>query len=262
MAKKLNTNKKTLDIVVTDYFPNYDWIKELVACIQQLDCKYKVIRISDTNDGPSAMLFNSLPGTRYIYAPEGDRGISKQIGLDNATGDYIMFLDNDDYLITSDLNKYLDLNVDVIRLQNSAHKISEMITHIIFKRELIEKYDLKFICGQNFFEDFLVVNRLLEHINNGEIKQTITAEPVYYYRHNPNGIVNSTQNDYKYNCLCIIDEIIREEPDYETYKNKLKSIKAIYKPQELTLAKSSKIKAIGKAAFNKLTKGGMINGNN
>ena len=262
MSKQLNKNKQTLDIVVTDYFPNYDWIKELVASIQQLDCKYKVIRISDTNDGPSATLFNSLPGTRYIYAPAGDRGTSKQIGLDNATGDYIMFLDNDDYLLTQHLEKYLKLDVDVIRLQNSAHKISEMISHFIFKRELIEKYNLKFICGQNFFEDFLMSSRLIEHINNGDIKQTITAEPVYYYRHNPNGIVNSTQNDYKYNCLCIIDEIIREEPDYETYKNKLKSIKAIYKPQELTLAKSSKIKAIGKAAFNKLTKGGMINGNN
>lgn len=262
MAKKSNMNKKTLDIVVTDYFPNYDWIKELVASVQNLDCNYRIIRISDTDMGPSATLLNSLPGTRYIYAPAGDRGTSKQIGLDNASSDYIMFLDNADYLITSDLNKYLNLDVDVIRLKNSEQKISEMISHFIFKRELIEKYNLKFICGQNFFEDFLIVSRLLERINNGDIKQTITAEPVYYYRHNSSDIVNSTQNDYKYNCLCIIDEILREEPDYETYKSNLKNIKAIYKPQDFMLAKPSKIKTIGKAAFNKLTKGGMINGNN
>ena len=107
MSKQLNKNKHTLDIVVTDYFSNIEWIKELVASIQKLDCAYRVIRVSDTDDGPSATLFNSLPGTQYIYAPAGDRGASKQLGLDNASADYIMFLDNDDYLLTQHLEKYL-----------------------------------------------------------------------------------------------------------------------------------------------------------
>ena len=146
---------------------------------------------------------------------KGNEGVSKtkQLGLDHATGDYIIYLDSDDY-VDSDIYRKLYEKAtadnadivccDILRLENGGtrvegHRIPSFdhetfldgmidilfgsICNRIVRRSLLREYGVRFNPEVSFGEDKLVLVELLSKtLSAGHIlKISYVQEPLLFY---------------------------------------------------------------------------------
>ena len=97
--------------------PIYNSEKYIEKCIRSIiDQKYKEIEIICINDGStdnSEVIIKKIQKNDsriiLISKPNGGVSSSRNIGIENASGDYVMFIDSDDYLENSYLYNLNDL---------------------------------------------------------------------------------------------------------------------------------------------------------
>ncbi|WP_077925984.1 glycosyltransferase family 2 protein [Wohlfahrtiimonas larvae] len=102
--------------LVSIIVPVYNVEKYITKCIQSLlDQTYKNFEAIIVDDGSldnSIQIAKSLVGddSRFIFLEKenGGQGSARNIGIDHATGQYISFLDSDDYFSHDFLKKMLD----------------------------------------------------------------------------------------------------------------------------------------------------------
>lgn len=140
-----------------------------------------------------------------IISHQSNQGLAgaRLTGLNNASGDYVWFVDSDDYIDDSaveNLAKYLsedaDLivfsyieeqeNIHLIRVVNSVtvnsvllHSVSPSIWKCIIKREVLYKNNILPELGMNYMEDFLMLSRLVL-----VCKKVLTLNNLYLYHYN------------------------------------------------------------------------------
>lgn len=232
--------------------PFYNVEKYIDKCLNSLvNQTLEDIEIIIVNDGSKdnseniAKKYASKYKNKIIYLEKENGGLSdaRNYALPYATGEYIAFLDSDDY-VEFDMYKQMyekakKENADIVecdflweypnerieskgRTYNDKHDIllnaRVVAWNKLIKRELIEKTKVKFPYGLRY-EDVEFFYKLIPYIN----KLEIVNKSFVHYVQRDNSISNS-QNSRTKEIIDILDNVIdyyKKNSIYEEYKNEL-----------------------------------------
>lgn len=214
--------------------PIYNVEKYLVRCISSLvNQDYSNIEIILVDDGSTdnsstiAKHFSeNSPNVNYYYKKNGGLSDARNFGIKKATGEYLMFIDSDDYIDFDTVSKLVELsnknNSEITccgkyiedengkyyfknvlkneKIYNREDALSHMLTFDeidtsacdkLFAKELFE--DISFPVGR-FYEDLATIYKVFEkaksisHIGNAK----------YHYVQRDGSIINSKFNEEKH----------------------------------------------------------------
>lgn len=232
--------------------PFYNVEKYIDKCLNSLvNQTLEDIEIIIVNDGSKdnsetiAKEYASKYKNKIIYLKKENGGLSdaRNYAIPYATGEYIAFLDSDDYV---EVNMYEQMyekakkeNADIVecdflweypnekieskgRIYKDKHDIllnaRVVAWNKLIKKELIEKTKVKFPYGLRY-EDVEFFYKLIPYIN----KLDIVDKAFVHYVQRDNSISNS-QNTRTKEIIDILDNVInyyKENAIYEEYRNEL-----------------------------------------
>ncbi len=243
--------------------PVYNREKYIKNCLEIITNQtYKNLEIIVVNDGSSdnsVNIINTFEADKRINLihHEKNQGLSaaRNTGIDNATGKYIHFMDDDDevnpkfyeYLLKASEENNADMSVCSFiinrRLSSSQEfskthiaedtvtkfKLTNMLVHgyvcrYLFKADFLKKHALKFEIGR-FCEDGIFSFMSVYYAN----KIVSVPKSYYYYINNPNSITNKKETKH----------LAKKEKDHN-YGQKLISDFASKHNLDLTQLKKSK----------------------
>lgn len=220
--------------------PIYNSEKTLKKCIESIISQtYSNIEIILVNDGSKDTSLNIMKeykekDSRIIMISQPNKGVSgaRNTGIKNATGDYITFIDSDDYIekdmLEETINIFKKYDCDVVRnnyklaykggnvkfkdeLEEEKNTLVEMKTQrnsiikkvllgkvqsyswlLTIKSEIIKKNQLLFDEDILFMEDIVFLMRLLFVADN----IFFYNEPKYYYYQSNNNSLTKNQTSY------------------------------------------------------------------
>ena len=197
--------------------PNYNslkWIKRcLDSVLQQTYTNFELIIVDDISDDGSLDVIKESQDERIKLIENKVKkynGGSRNVGIDNATGDYILFLDDDDYIsdktVLHNLTKFIENNnVDLIRLSYIANKGRRL------SRISISEYDLRALANTIFvapwtkcikrekivkFPENTLLEDVVQHIEQIDNIDSFANSNVYYAvwnRNNEDAISSDTR---------------------------------------------------------------------
>lgn len=96
--------------------PVYNVEKYLLECIESILCQtikdYEIILVDDgSNDGSPALcdkLAEKYEFVKVIHKPNGGQSDARNVGTEAATGEYIIYIDSDDFLLRNDFLEKVD----------------------------------------------------------------------------------------------------------------------------------------------------------
>jgi glycosyltransferase involved in cell wall biosynthesis len=186
-----------------------------------------------------------------IVHHESNKGIAatRNALLANATGDYVFFVDSDDYIadnaVETLVNAVSDSGADIVRCSYfelkdnetsvihhkpftnkedllrqhiSAWDSIEALWQLLIRRSIIVDNQLSFVKGINGPEDYLMSMKLFYYANNMVEIRT----PVYYYRKDNNQSLTSTNktsfHDAMYRAMDETIKFLKEKGIFDKYK--------------------------------------------
>ena len=232
--------------------PIYNVEKYLEKCINSLLSQtledIQIILVNDgskDNSGNIAKEYEKNNKNRVIYVEKENGGLSdaRNYGLKYATGDFIAFLDSDDYIEKNDYeemyNKAIEENADYVEcdfIWEFPNKIrvdkqypyknkKEMLSFVrvvawnkLIKRQLITDNNLEFPKGLRY-EDVEFTYKLIPFIN----KFAYVDKPFIHYVQREGSIAN-VQNERTAEIFTVLDNVIefyKKNNIYEEYRNEL-----------------------------------------
>lgn len=243
VAKNLDMKDIDISIIV----PIFNVEKYLNRCIDSLVRAVKcvnseIILVDDgSTDGSSEICKRfslEYDFIKFIHTDNCGVSAARNIGLDNAIGTYILFVDADDYvesniidilisdiaktkvdLVVSDYyinfsgstqkkyrnireNYKLEGKIEILKAFLSGNGIGVNLFDKIFKRELIGS--MRFNPSIRVGEDFLFVYQYLTKTENVYFEH----EPLYHYVHRDDSVMNKVFTDYFFDILNVSDYII------------------------------------------------------
>lgn len=173
------------------------------------------------------------PSIRILKVPNGGVSNARNIGINNACGKYIMFMDSDDENLLSNTDlEILDNNPEFVLFSHTIRKttgkevaikndnmcvpVDELSQYIvcnydafsspwakIYKRDLIIQNDMRFIRNQKYGEDTSFVFTYLSTIKNDISVSDIVSYRYYLYANSASGFRTyySEMNQYLVNIL-------------------------------------------------------------
>lgn len=210
--------------MISIIIPIYNASKYLNQCLQSIiNQSYKnfeVLLIDDGSTDNSKMICKKYlnKDKRFHYLYKHNEGVSsaRNLGLEHAKGEYIIFVDSDDYCDTNMLNeivkqmdkntlicfgyyqKFKNKNISMsINNCNNKELTKNIYTYIIdsesiggylwnkvFSTEIIKRHNIRFKNNVHFLEDMLFVIEYIKFIN--QVKYINL--PLYYYRMRINSV--------------------------------------------------------------------------
>lgn len=184
------------------------YLKECLESILYQDLSYDEYEIICVNDGStdrSLDLLKEYDNIRVINQENSGVSAARNIGLDTASGEYVWFVDADDFIGRNVLNMlkiFLSGNlIDVAqigaytfqnelsqsektayengKLQPKSYANNVFVTRNIFKREFLNRYHIRFYTELSYSEDKVLISQVLSR--NPVIEQVKKA--CYYYRY-------------------------------------------------------------------------------
>lgn len=232
--------------------PIYNVEKYLEKCINLLLSQtledIQIILVNDgskDNSGNIAKEYEKNNKDRVIYVEKENGGLSdaRNYGLKYATGDFIAFLDSDDYIEKNAYeemyHKAMEENADYVEcdfIWEFPNKIrvdrqypyknkKEMLSFVrvvawnkMIKRQLIADNNLEFPKGLRY-EDVEFTYKLIPFIN----KFAYVDKPFIHYVQREGSIAN-VQNERTAEIFTVLDNVIefyKENNIYEEYRNEL-----------------------------------------
>ena len=232
--------------------PIYNVEKYLEKCINSLLSQtledIQIILVNDgskDNSGNIAKEYEKNNKNRVIYVEKENGGLSdaRNYGLKYATGDFIAFLDSDDYIEKNAYeemyNKAIEENADYVEcdfIWEFPNKIrvdkqypyknkKEMLSFVrvvawnkLIKRQLITDNNLEFPKGLRY-EDVEFTYKLIPFIN----KFAYVDKPFIHYVQREGSIAN-VQNERTAEIFTVLDNVIefyKKNNIYEEYRNEL-----------------------------------------
>ena len=186
--------------IITPYYKTLEYTKRLAAVlIPQLTDETEWIIIDDGCNELELDVYKQK-NINIIHLPDNSGGASKprNIGLDNATGEYVAFIDSDDMVeynfVSTILNK-LDTEFDYcfIGWKNNVFTIigeppewNSCVWNTIYKRELIG--------DKRFKEDLVIAEDYDFNCRVRKGKKEIISKILYYYNDTPNSLMKRGNN--------------------------------------------------------------------
>lgn len=232
--------------------PIYNVEKYLEKCINSLLSQtledIQIILVNDgskDNSGNIAKEYEKNNKDRVIYVEKENGGLSdaRNYGLKYATGDFIAFLDSDDYIEKNAYeemyNKAIEENVDYVEcdfIWEFPNKIrvdkqypyknkKEMLSFVrvvawnkLIKRQLITDNNLEFPKGLRY-EDVEFTYKLIPFVN----KFAYVNKPFIHYVQREGSIAN-VQNERTAEIFTVLDNVIefyKKNNIYEKYRDEL-----------------------------------------
>ena len=232
--------------------PIYNVEKYLEKCINSLLSQtledIQIILVNDgskDNSGNIAREYEKNNKNRIIYVEKENGGLSdaRNYGLKYATGDFIAFLDSDDYIEKNAYeemyNKAIEENADYVEcdfLWEFPNKIrvdkqypyknkKEMLSFVrvvawnkLIKRQLIIDNNLEFPKGLRY-EDVEFTYKLIPFVN----RFAYVDKPFIHYVQREDSIAN-VQNERTAEIFTVLDNVIefyKKNNIYEEYRNEL-----------------------------------------
>ena len=232
--------------------PIYNVEKYLEKCINSLLSQtledIQIILVNDgskDNSGNIAKEYEKNNKDRVIYVEKANGGLSdaRNYGLKYATGDFIAFLDSDDYIEKNAYeemyNKAIEENADYVEcdfIWEFPNKIrvdkqypyknkKEMLSFVrvvawnkLIKRQLITDNNLEFPKGLRY-EDVEFTYKLIPFIN----KFAYVDKPFIHYVQREGSIAN-VQNERTAEIFTVLDNVIefyKKNNIYEKYRDEL-----------------------------------------
>ena len=231
--------------------PVYNCEEYLEDCLQSCLCQdlsadeYEILCINDGSTDSSGEILQKYNDkySHVILFTQENKGVSaaRNVGLDNAQGEYIMFIDGDDFIrksILVSLKKmiektgcdrltiggYIGESKTIEELPDKNPKPNcfypDLLWLSIFRRQAIEDHKLRFIEGITHSEDILFVN---------DFKNRCSAfaefpETVYFYRRHGGSAIDRGSLTTKLNMIrsyCKIVFMCRDRMFDSTYKKDL-----------------------------------------
>ena len=187
---------KKLSIIIP-YYDRFEQINKLLAVLSpQLTDEVEVIVVDDCSPTPLLIMDNRIKIIR-LEENSGGASVPRNVGLDNATGEYITFIDSDDLVksnyVQSILNKIIltsfdycyfswESKVNKIIIRNEPPSWNCCVWNCVYRRETIgnERFDPKLKIAEDY--DF---NR---RVRRGK-KQNILDVLYYYEIDTPNSLI-------------------------------------------------------------------------
>ncbi len=232
--------------------PIYNVEKYLEKCINSLLSQtledIQIILVNDgskDNSGNIAKEYEKNNKDRVIYVEKENGGLSdaRNYGLKYATGDFIAFLDSDDYIEKNAYeemyNKAIEENADYVEcdfIWEFPNKIrvdkqypyknkKDMLSFVrvvawnkLIKRQLITDNNLEFPKGLRY-EDVEFTYKLIPFVN----KFAYVDKPFIHYVQREGSIAN-VQNERTAEIFTVLDNVIefyKKNNIYEEYRNEL-----------------------------------------
>ena len=263
--------KEKVSIII----PVYNSESTLKRCIESvINQTYKNIEILIINDGSKDKSLNIMneyknKDERIIVINQKNKGLSgaRNTGINNATGDYITFIDSDDYikpnLVKDTIKIFEEYECDVVRnnyelsyengktelrnemyeenrIINIEEKKEELIQNILLgkvqsyswlltiKREILDKNNLKFDEDIFFMEDIVFIIRLIFLIKNIYF---VREANYFYYQSNENSLTKDTKKYVKnINNILVMKKRLEKilKMHINEFENYIKIINTVY----------------------------------
>lgn len=187
--------------VIIPYYKTLDQIKKLMARLEpQLTNQVEVIIVDDGCNEHE--LDNFKAKVIHLEENSGGASVPRNVGLDNARGEYIAFIDSDDlvsadyiYQIMNKINNetfdycYLSWYSDTFKviIEDNPPDWNLCVWNCVYKRDLI---------GDERFKPELVIAE--DYDFNARVRKGIhTSIPdiIYYYNNTPNSLMKRGKNN-------------------------------------------------------------------
>lgn len=201
--------------------PVYNVENELNRCIDsiliQSEEDFELILVDDGSTDRSGQICNDYGKKdrriKVIHKSNGGVSSARNLGLDIANGDYIVFVDSDDYVTEDYLKKLYNPNVDMVLcgikhvqvnrenciiLDNKLYGVfninEEIINQIIeskyintvyskmYHNDIIKKNNIRFMEDMVMGEDTIFIIDYMKYINNMEVKRDVIYNYIKYER--------------------------------------------------------------------------------
>lgn len=238
----MNSNPK-ISIIV----PVYNVEQYLPRCIDsilnQSFADFELLLIDDGSKDKSGAICDEYTAKdsriRVFHKENGGVSSARNLGLDNSKGDYITFVDADDYLLPNTIkSKTIDGNYDLILLRRipksyfthykrnlecskiSGYKIINAFYYEIwgriYRKNIID--NIRFKTSLAIGEDLEFVIKVLDNVKSLKISVETGG---YYYYNNENSVMHNSE-DVDKDCSTLISEI------HNYYLNNPNSLTAMF----------------------------------
>lgn len=224
---------------VSVIIPVFNAEKYLSKCIDSVLSQrchgLELILVNDGSTDQSEEIINAYTNdNRVVYIKQENKGVSaaRNLGLSRASGEYIIFVDSDDYLVSDSLDKRIDEARKTDLLISNYYQIKETgikekkeyikeeknlsvvealwsispkipigyqgyLWNKVFRREIIKKNGILFDPSIAYGEDRLFIGQYITYCEN----ISLNTEAVYCYRWNDDSMMASfnaiTQTNYE-----------------------------------------------------------------
>lgn len=233
---------KKISVIIPFFNTNKEYLKTcLNSCFSQNCSNFEILLINDGSTIDYNDIISQYPSIKYIETNNFGVSHARNLGMNASTGDYILFLDSDDYLTPtclSDFVKQLDnnnydiilsrvfINNKTIELNKCNINNSFLIKNkeLLYKSMIYNNYK-KFSCvdtvwAKLYKKDFILLNNISfdEQLKSYEdvifnfeayaqAKQIyFFNKPTYYYVVNHSSICHSFQEDMQKNSLLYLNK--------------------------------------------------------
>lgn len=203
------------------------WLRRCVdSILNQTFADFELLLVDDGSTDASGAICDeyvaSDPRVHVFHKPNGGVSSARNVGLDNAQGEWISFIDADDWIYPDMLQILSKASVDneivffsVTEFFDDGTKVEyiakECQTYIakgaqqsilylknneahypffgftwskLFRRDIIEQNNIRFIDGFAFYEDEIFTDEYCKNVN----RLRILSSPLYYYRRSSEGL--------------------------------------------------------------------------
>lgn len=213
---------KLLTIIVPMYNVG-EYLEECISHIRIKDIDYEILMINDGSPDNSLSIANKLADSnskiRVISQKNKGLGGARNTGIKSATGKYLLFLDADDFLMTTDFSFLLNCEYDIIEFSAQLISMNNKILKSIQISEVSKLSGIDYLtqyniqpsaCNKIYKRDFLLENNLFfkEKIYSEDIHLNSRAyflakavasqsEVLQQFRQSPNSITRNGNTEKK-----------------------------------------------------------------
>lgn len=221
---------------------------------QKFDENYEIIVVNDGSKDNSQDIINEYKKEykdkiKSYEKKNGGVSEARNFGMEKAIGDYIAFIDGDDYVSDDYLKKMyekiIEEKTDVVicdfykayddHLEEKIALTKDELLFTnpsvwakLFKRNLFFANNILFSSGSNYAEDLEVFLKLNVHVKN----YTYVKEPLIYYVQRPDSITNEQKfNSNKLDIFKTFENVIKyykEKMKYNKNKEKIEYLAIIH----------------------------------